>query len=149
MKNYIKGDELMVFNDSKSLAHAKSHTLSLTTNEIDISSKDYGYWEASEAGTLAWEITSENLYTEDYDALFTAWVGKTSLPIVFGFAASYDGNGLGSSTEWAPDTAKKRYSGNAIITNLQVNANNGEIATYSVTFKGVGALSQLPVSGQN
>lgn len=144
MKNYIKGDELMVFNNSKSLAHAKSHTLSLSTNEIDISSKDYGYWGASEAGNLAWEITSENLFTEDYDALFTAWVNKTTLPIVFGYAANYDVNGLAQNqTEWAPDTAKKRYSGTAIITSLQINANTGEIATYSVTFKGVGALTPL------
>ena len=73
MATIIKGDELMLFKNDQSLAFATAHTLTISGSTIDISSKDHGYWGASEIGNITWEITSENLYTDaDYDALFSA-----------------------------------------------------------------------------
>ena len=66
MEKIIKGDELMLFKGEKSIAYATSHTLTVNGNSIDISSKDHGYWGASEVGNITWEITSENLYTDKY-----------------------------------------------------------------------------------
>ena len=36
MEKIIKGDELMLFNDEKSIAYATSHTLTINGNTIDI-----------------------------------------------------------------------------------------------------------------
>lgn len=142
--NIVLGDELMLFKDGKSLAYATSHTLSITGNTIDISSKDHGYWGASEIGNITWEITSENLYVDsEFDNLFTAMVAKTPITVTFGHADNYNANGLGdSSTNWIPDASvgAKYYQGPAIITSLQANANTGENATYSITLTGNGAL---------
>ena len=66
MEKIIKGDELMLFNGEHSIAYATSHTLTISGNAIDISSKDHGFWGASEVGNITWEITSENLWTEKY-----------------------------------------------------------------------------------
>lgn len=145
MANIIKGDELMIFKGSQALAYATSHTLTITGNTIDISSKDHGYWGASEVGNITWEATTENLYTEnDYDALFQAMVAKTPIDIVFAKAANYDADGLkdagtGVTPSW---TKGLGYKGKAVISSLTANANTGENATYSATFTGVGALTK-------
>lgn len=140
----VKGDELMLFKDNKSLAYATSHALSITGNTVDISSKDHGYWGASEIGNITWEITSENLYVDsEFDNLFTAMVAKSPITVTFGHADNYNANGLGdSSTNWIPDASvgAKYYEGPAVITSLQANANTGENATYSITLTGTGAL---------
>ena len=142
--NIVRGDEIMLFKDGKSLAYATSHTLSITGNTIDISSKDHGYFGASEIGNITWEITSENLYVDsEFDNLFTAMVAKSPITVAFGHADNYNANGLGdSSTNWIPDASvgAKYYQGPAIITSLQANANTGENATYSITLTGNGAL---------
>ena len=145
----VKGDELMLFKDNKSLAYATSHTLSITGNTVDISSKDHGYWGASEIGNITWEITSENLYVDtEFDGLFTSMVEKSPITVTFGHANAYNANGLGdSSTYWIPDASvgAKYYEGPAVITSLQANANTGENATYSITLTGTGALQQKTV----
>lgn len=142
MNTIIKGDELMLFKGNKSLAYATSHTLTITGNTIDISSKDHGYWGASEIGNITWEITTENLYTDsEYDALFDAMVAKTPITVMFGKASNYDINGLGNKTSWAPGTSYK--TGSAVITSLVANANTGENATFSATFTGVGAITKV------
>lgn len=141
----IKGDELMLFDaNNKALAWATSHTLTITGNTVDISTKDHGFWGASEVGNLTWEITSENLYCDDnYDELFDIMIAKQPVTVAFAKVSNYDENGLtsvgGTVSAWTPDTTNYR-SGKAVITSLTVNANTGENATYSVTFTGAGPL---------
>ena len=143
MATIIKGDELMLFKNDKSLAFATAHTLTISGSTIDISSKDHGYWGASEIGNITWEITSENLYTDaDYDALFSAMINKEKVTVKFGHASSYDVNGLGTLSYWSPATTGL-YKGEAFITSLTANANTGENATFSVTLSGAGALKKV------
>lgn len=144
MATIIKGDELMLFKNDKSLGYSTSHVLTISGSTIDISSKDHGYWGASEIGNITWEITSENFYTDaDYDALFSAMINKEKVTVKFGHAANYDVNGLGELTNWTPATTGL-YTGEAFITSLTANANTGENATFSVTFSGAGAIKKVP-----
>ena len=145
----IKGDELMIFKGGSALAYATSHTLSITGNTIDVSSKDHGFWGASDIGNITWEATTECLYTDsDYTALFNAMIAKTPVTIVFAKASNYDGNGLAGvgSSQVQSWTAGAGFTGQAVITSLEVNANTGENATYSVTLTGYGALTKQTVS---
>lgn len=146
MANIIKGDELMVFiksgNATSALAYATSHVLTINGNAIDISSKDHGFWGASQIGNITWEVTTDNLYTEgDYDKLYDAMIAKTPVEIVFAKASNYNENGLtvvgGPVEAWTPGAGRK---GNAIITSLVANANTGENATFTATFTGNGPL---------
>ena len=142
MEKIIKGDELMLFNDEKSIAYATSHTLTINGNTIDISSKDHGFWGASEIGNITWEITSENLFTDKYyNLLFDAMLNKTQLTVAFGFASNWDVNGLtGNNTQYDLDKTSNYYSGKVYVTSLTANANTGENATMSITLTGCGAL---------
>lgn len=147
MATIVKGDQLMLFDSAgKAFAYATSHTLTLTGNTVDVSSKDHGFWSASEVGSLTWEITTENLYTDDdYNKLFDLMVSAEPVTVAFAKASNYDVNGLvatgGSVESWTPDTTQYR-SGKAVITSLTVNANTGENATYSATFTGSGAFTK-------
>lgn len=147
MATIVKGDSLMLFDSAgKAFAYATSHTLTLTANTVDASSKDHGLWGASEVGSLTWEITTENLYTDDdYNKLFDLMVSAVPVTVAFAKASNYDVNGLvatgGSVESWTPDTVQYR-SGKAVLTSLTLNANTGENATYSATFTGAGALTK-------
>ena len=137
----------MLFMGGNALAYARNHTLTITGNTIDISSKDHGYWGASEVGNLTWEVQTENLYTEDnYDDLYDAMVAKTPVDIVFAQANNYNENGLkavgGSVDSWTASITSGR-KGKAVITSLTINANTGENATYSATFTGSGPLTKV------
>lgn len=150
--NIIKGRDLMLFDsDGHSYAYATNHTFTLTAETSDISSKDHGAWGASEVSRYTWEITSENLYTEeDYDELFTAMTTGNSITIRFGLkttpsdASLTPADGSTSLPYWTSQNSF--YQGKAIITSLVANANNGENATYSITLTGVGSIKKTTVS---
>lgn len=82
MKNYKDGDELMLYcplagtGALTSIAHSTSHSFSMTGNTVSVASKDIGAYDATSVGSISWEVTSENLHTEDYDLLFDLMVKK-------------------------------------------------------------------------
>jgi hypothetical protein len=82
----IKGRDLMLFNsDGHSYAYATNHTLTITAETTDVSSKDHGVWGASEVSRYTWEITSENLYTTDeYDSMFDTMLAGNAITVRFG-----------------------------------------------------------------
>lgn len=147
MAKIIDGGDLMVFVGGKSIAFATNHTLSLTAETSDTSHKDVkGTWKTSTVKMFSWEVTSENLYADEgngltYDDLFDKMVEKDELTLIFS-------NNTGTLTEasgsaeggWASDASKNYYCGKAIITSLEVNAQNGDNATFTVTFSGQGEL---------
>lgn len=147
----IKGKDLMLFDkDGHSYAYATNHTFSLTAETSDISSKDHGIWGAVEVSKYSWEITSENLFTSaDYDDMFTAMLAGEAVLIRFGLKTTPTGeaeklvvaDGNTALPYWTSDTTY--YEGSAVITSLTANANNGENATYSVTFTGSGPIKKI------
>lgn len=145
----VKGQELMLFQNGESIAFATSHTLTVTGNTTDISSKDHGFFAASALTSITWEISSENLYTDNaYNKLFDAMVNKREpITVVFGHYsddASLAIAGIAdSATEsWTAPTTTVYYEGKAYITSLTANAANGDNATFSITLSGVGKLEQ-------
>lgn len=147
----ISGSDLMVFVGEgiamKSLAYATSCSLSLTTESQSIASKDHGKWGGSKPLKNNWEISSDNLYTsEDFATLFAVYSAGTQLNVVFNIAkddgvANDDGT-MVPEGGWKPITTGG-YQGKAYINNINVNAPDGDNATYSVTFGGTGAFSAI------
>ena len=166
MRQCIKGDDLMLFNGEtgKSYAFATAHTLTITADTADTSSKDHGVWTGNEVAKISWEITSENLYTSDgFDSLFDKMINRKAIPVVFGLkqkGAADNTVADGDYSNWTPDygatvpesgnpeapsggsTTKDMYMGSAYITSLTANANTGENATYSVTLTGTGSIKR-------
>lgn len=160
----IKGDDLMLFNGTtgKSYAYATAHTLTITADTADTSSKDHGIWTGNEVAKISWEITSENLYTSDgFDSLFDDMINRKPIKVIFGLKQKGKADSTvadGDYSNWTPDygatlpenanpeapsdntTNSKMYMGSAYITSLTANANTGENATYSVTLTGTGSI---------
>jgi predicted secreted protein len=149
----LRGTDLMVFTDvmgsstSKSIAYATNHTLSLTANSQEISTKDSGggKWLEMNLQKLSWSATSENLYSYDgsgsnYNDLFEKMLTREPLKLVFALENSTTKPDVVPTAGWAPVTAP-RYTGSAYITDLQLNAPDGDNASFTVTFTGTGALA--------
>ena len=142
----IKGGDLMLFVGNKSIAYATNHTLSINAETADTSNKDEGGgdWASNEVKILSWSATSENLYSVDgqgdnFSDLFDFMVAKTPIAAVFSKKSQ-------TATDvptggWTASVPK--YTGNVVITKLELNAPNGDYATYTVEFQGVGALTKV------
>lgn len=147
----IQGGDLMLFIGGKSIAYATNHTLEISGDTTDTSNKDEGggKWGSQEVSKINWTVSSENLFStdgegENFDDLFDALTNGTELTAVFGIKT-------GSATEvpsggWTPDTSSMRYTGKLIVNSLSLNAPNGEYATYTANFTGVGALTKTSSS---
>jgi len=144
----IKGRDLMLFdNDGHSYAYATNHTLTITAETADISSKDHGIWGGSEVSRYTWEITSENLYTTDaYDDMFDTMLTGEPITVRFGLKSENDNTKSVADGDYAYWTSgNSYYEGNVVITSLVANANNGENATFSVTLTGSGSIKKTTV----
>ena len=136
----------MLFLGGKSIAYATSHTLEISAETADTSNKDEGGgdWANSEISKLSWTASSENLFSADgkgasYDTLFDYMVKKTPIDAVFGLKKETAVDV--PTTGWTAATTGV-YAGKVVITSLSLNAPNGEYATYSVQFTGVGELKK-------
>ena len=143
--NIIKGDDLMLFDaQGKSLAFATSHTLSISADAVDTSSKDHGFWGANEVNKITWEITSENLYTEAaYDDLVDKMLAREAITVFFGTKKENDPDKTVADGDYTNWSGAKGSKGKVFITSLSANANTGENATYSATFTGTGKLEKV------
>lgn len=149
------GSDLMLFLNGKSIAFATNHTLGISVETVETSSKDNGggKWTSKAARKISWTVSSENLYClknegptqnqgNTYDDLFDLLVARNPIDIVFSVEAQYQSKpDEVPEGGWTPIT-KGQYKGKAIITSLDVNAPNGDNATLSVSLEGVGALTR-------
>lgn len=136
----------MLFVDGVSIGYATSHTLTISADTQDTSNKDEGGgdWASSEVSTLSWSISTENFFSTDgegklYADLFDYMIAKTELTVVFATKASTETDVIDGG--WTPSTTPT-YTGTAVITNLELNAPNGEYSTFSAEFQGLGALTR-------
>lgn len=154
MGKVINGSDLMLFlkdstdSSATSIAFATSHSLSLSTETVETTSKDSGgKWVAKAARKLSWTVNTENLYSLEGEGktaadLFDYWKNGTELDAIFGLESGYASKADTVPTGgWTPLTTGQ-YKGKVIITSLEVNAPNGDNATFSATFEGVGAITK-------
>lgn len=152
METIIKGGTLMVFyakrngqalHTPKSIPLATSHTLRISAETSEVSNKDIAdAWAANDVTKFSWEATTDNLYCDaGMEELFGIMKSKQSVCIYFAPKTEAEGTPLPVSGTWTTSTTKG-FKGWAIISSLEINAQNGENATYSATFTGVDKLEQ-------
>ena len=131
--------------EPKSIPLATSHTLRISSDTQDVSNKDVssGKWAANEVGQMSWEATTENLYCENGGQwLFEMMTSGNRVNLVFAQKDEADGTELPQTGSWTPMDGTG-WQGEAIITSLEITAQNGENATLSATFTGYGELLSL------
>lgn len=138
----INGSDLMLFLDGYSLAGATSHTITIEADTIETMSKNSGgKWSKPKTTLLSWEVQTDNLVILDdnyldFDYMMNLLLEESIITGVFALKGEQTDNGWTSKTN-------NGYSGKMQITSLNLNADNGEKATYSASFKGVGELNKL------
>lgn len=149
MNQTIKGKDLMVFLAGKSIALATNHTFEVTANTTDTTTKDdLGKFSNTEVSTIAWSLSSENLVSlegEDghntVDIVDLALAGN-KVDVKFSLSKPLGGEVVAGGFTPNTDVPNTIYSGQAVITSVNINAQNGEKATYSVQFTGAGKLEK-------
>lgn len=146
-QDILKGSKLMVFLGGAPIGMATSHSISMTTDTSEISTKDHGDFPSVVAQKISWEVSCENLYTvAGKDIYMTAMKSMQPVTLVFAEAGNYSNTTSQGATpmadtdpaEWTVGT--KIGEGKALITSFSINAPAGDNATMSVTFTGTGEL---------
>lgn len=155
----IQGSDLMLFigtgENKKSIGFATNHTFEISVEMLENASKDHssGAWAGSIPKKKSWTVSSENLFANSAEGVtFAELVGymnnDTALTAEFtisaGGAQTADAYGIVVPTGgWDPSTASgtTALQGSVYINSLSANAQNGEIATFTVNFTGTGPLS--------
>ena len=110
----------------KILGGQKNATLNRSAETIDATSKDAeGFWQESIAGFKSWSIDCDGALIESdsaYEILETAFLNSANVDVYLD---------LPSGT---------KYQGNATITDFPLEFPYDDLATYSVSFQGSGAL---------
>lgn len=143
-QNIVKGSMLQVQIAGDILGFATSHSLSITTNTAEVSTKDHGDYPAVIAQSVSWEVQCENLYTDANEAaLIDIQTSKRPVTITFckvNYSQSDEKgivNAENGNYAWTPGPTI--LTGQAYLTSFQVNAPAGDNATISCTFTGNGA----------
>ena len=130
----INGTNLAVYIGSDVIAHATSHSLSITHDARDATTKDSSGWTDRLEGLRSWEISGEGLVafdgTVDIDDIFTSYiVTRTAVTVKF-------------STEVSGDVY---WTGSAYLTGIDLDSPVEDNVSYSYTFSGTGALTKATV----
>lgn len=154
----IRGVDLMLFVDDKSIASATNHTLTISSDTEDINTKDtgFGLWTTTQIKSMSWTVTSENListYYKDteekdksgeytYTKLFDLMVARQPLDITFAVRSGVDGDYTyrKEQTNAMEPKANDGFKGKALITNITYNANVGDNASMTIELSGCGGL---------
>lgn len=145
------GGDIMLFvyeNSSyTSVAHASSHTLSLSVDSEEINTKDAGGFAWTEPGKINWEISVDSFYTnEGYNFFMGKLLSQSEFKVLFGpKAEAHDSPSVNTEASgdgnWTPSTSSYIYYGQAVITSLDWTAAQGSKSTFSATLAGKGSLS--------
>lgn len=136
------GGDMMLFLSALPIAFSTAAKLEITCDTREISSKDSGNWKERLAGKLDFKAGTDALYTEalvgtstttSIDELYALMIARTPITMVFGAAT-------GAAGAQTNDAAKKKYTGQVIITAVSMNAPDNETTTYSISLEGSGAL---------
>lgn len=133
----IAGVDVQLFIETQTgtfsiLAGQQGATLNREKKEIDVTSKDGNGWGEYLTGIRNWSVECDGLIVvgeESQDKLEDAWENGTELPVQLRVP-------LGTSNQY------KVYSGNVVVTELNLEAPVDDAFTYKATLKGTGPLTK-------
>lgn len=131
---YMRGKNLMLFVGGKSIAAATTCSMSLSMNTSEITNKDTAAAMTDiEPTTMNGTLHTENMFCstaegKSYYDLFDLMKAKTK--VQWKVAAATNGDQEVPSGGFTPGSGES-LSGDAYITGLDMNAPNGEIATFT------------------
>lgn len=141
----VKLGQLIISIDGKLHAYATSAKLTLNTDLIDTSNKFDGSWASKLAGKKSWSISSDAFLTEQkdtlsYNALLKAQIAGKPVAMEFGELKYTEDEKTGNLTAASIDKGKPYFTGNIIITSMDLSSDAGDLAKNSLQAEGAGPL---------
>lgn len=142
----IDGKDIVVFVKIDGLWNAAAYG---TTCELDVradiksvSSPDTGKWQKTKKGRYSWSGSSGHLVAARRQRLdmFDMLAEGAEILVAFATIAS---SALPRDFELYTPDGRFGFQGNALLTRLTVTGRKGDSATFSISFKGVGALQEI------
>lgn len=152
---YLLGQNIQIYVAGETIAFAKNSNIDISVDTVDVSNKDFGGYEAVEAGLVKWNMSSENLVAnkrsgKGFDDLLDLMLKKEPVDVIFGVKdVTVDRNDEYTVPEtggW-PAPTKGGYKSKALITSLSMSTPNGEVSTMNVTLTGCGPLVKVNTAG--
>ena len=140
----FNGTSLVVLIGSEVIGFATSCSLSIAIDAPDASTKQSLGWADEIGGQKSWSLTTDGLATVVPGAVATyisttelsnLAIARTAVTVKF---TTVDNSTVGGVTPVTGDTI---YSGSAFIESVDMTADMENPVTYSVSFKGTGALT--------
>ena len=141
--------QLFIFVGENPIAFGTSATMNTTTEEVDVTNKMMSWgWKGSLPGQKSFAITSDSLLTRkegqfSYDTLLDKQINDETLEFFMGEAKITEQTNVGGKFEL--DKTKKYYTGQVMITSLDLTSEVNGIANCSASFTGIGALVPGPL----
>lgn len=126
MAQQVQGLNILVYLGETALGGQKNCTLSMEADTIDVSNKNDFGWASFIAGAKSWTVSCDGQFLTDdagQAALMAAFIESEEVTI-----------------EMRDAESTIYYSGQAVITSLELEAAFDDVFAYSVEFQGKGKL---------
>lgn len=140
----IKGHNLRIKIGEKAIAFATSCTVHISANLEESSTKDStNDWSEQEITGLSWDISTDALFSVDVDSNGVNATNAIDL-ILAKTAVTVDFEPT-QGTKNRETASGVRYSGQALVNDISINATNRQNASYTLSATGTGALTKTNI----
>lgn len=150
----VKSDDMMLYIVTGSttgttavVAFATSANLNIDSETIDVANKMSCKWVANITGKNSYTISCDALYSQvvsgsciGYDYLFEQMVENKEVKWILGTPTS--GDCESDTYNFELDGDAQHYEGKGYVTSLGLTTGSGDIASFSCTITGSGAVSK-------
>lgn len=130
----INGTSFLLYNGTNAYAAAKSHTLSVSSETMDVTTKDSAGWKEILPALKSWSVDVEGLVAFDnnfnYESLLDALTNRTLLSVKLQTLTVGD----------------ERFKGDVYVTSVELNAPLEDVISFSCSFEGTGALTHETIT---
>jgi len=130
----MNGTDLLAYVGGVAVGQSKDFSISIDSDMIDATTKDSNKWKEFLAGDKGWTADVEALVdfaqSEGFSECFSDVTNGTKITVKFG-------------TEVTGDA---RWTGDAYVSNLSLNAPMNDVVSYSFSLQGTGSLTEETVS---
>ena len=128
------GTSLLLYTGSDAIAASKSHSLSVNSESIDVTTKDSAGWKDILPGLKSWTVDCEGLVAFDnsfnYEYLLDALRNRTKLSIKLETTVVGD----------------ERLKGDVYVTSVELSAPQEDAISFTASFEGTGALTHETIT---
>ena len=135
----FNGTSLVVLINGQVIAHSTSCSLSLAVDAPDASDKEAAGWAVEIGGQKSWSVTTDGLSTV-VPGVLASYVSTDELMILAADRVAVTLK-FTTVTGTTPTPGDVYWTGNAFIESVDITADMENPVTFSVSFKGTGALT--------